>query len=804
MSSSPAAWRPSFTGRRVGLLGAALLTLTALAALLPEDFVLTALAKVLLGAATAGVLPGLLLAWIFRPARHWGVMELAAVSASVSIALVQAPTMAALLLGLPAWAVTAGYLGLVGLGCLFLILRDGEPVTLVLAPGEGWLLAALALTAALLYVKGSPLASDEDQIHASVVRRLAEAPRPGVENIYPARGVVYTHPYPGTHYFMAVVAKASGCDPLFAYHKLRFYWGLVALLLLYRVAAVIFRRPDLALCSAAAGMVLMLNGSFADFLNLYWAQLAPTSHPSDVALGVLLPALLCMALSYLSAAGAARARFYLAATLLAVVMVSIVHLREVMQFLIYLGCFILACLVCREWRWLMLRRAALVIVLTLAIGGAYAWHHGHVVGHVAAYDKTQKAALWASLRQATTYDLFAAIRPQSMMHSIYVGWMPVLALLAPLALLAYGRRPLVLLVCGSLFAYLAILRIPLLSIALMLATFWEVLVTPVRHYGFLLALLAGPLFYVLAAAAARIGPRWVGVTLAGIAGAALAFVARFPTQTWMARQDWFFLPALAGYAAALAITWCRPRGAEEALAPRLPTSRWAPAFAVLLAVAACLTPTPRQSPLHVRSAPTASHHFLGRVALAWRPADLLAGPRPAVLERYRLSSVHPAFLPVDREFARLEAAAPSVALIRWARAGLPAEAVLACDAFNACPSSMFFPQQMATWPAIASINLVYVKDLWPAYYARFERSMARDREQPFFNVRDTAAEREDFMAAVGATHALIGPPHRDGLLPLLAADTSTYRVLFDDGEWAVVEFVPAGRRPAGLVKGERR
>ena len=71
--------------------------------------------------------------------------------------------------------------------------------------------AAVALSV-FLYNLGSPVSWYEDQVHVAIVRRLSELASPRLDNIYVTPGIVYTYPFPGTHYFMALVAKLSDID----------------------------------------------------------------------------------------------------------------------------------------------------------------------------------------------------------------------------------------------------------------------------------------------------------------------------------------------------------------------------------------------------------------------------------------------------------------------------------------------------------------------------------------------------------------------------------------------------------------
>src|SRR6185503_9996693 len=188
-----------------------------------------------------------------------------------------------------------------------------------------------------LYVAGSPYGSTEDAIHVAIVRRLRFLDAPSLHNIYVVPNVVYTYPFPGTHYLMAAISHVADLDPLFVYHKLRALWGFAALTLLYACARCLFESQRMALASALVAVLLVANGSFAGVPNFYWGQLAPYSHASDVAMGVLLPALLLLALHVFRAQSIRETTFFVIATGGLVVMLTMVHIREVLQFAAYLG-----------------------------------------------------------------------------------------------------------------------------------------------------------------------------------------------------------------------------------------------------------------------------------------------------------------------------------------------------------------------------------------------------------------------------------------------------------------------------------
>src|SRR5207248_2095251 len=123
-------------------------------------------------------------------------------------------------------------------------------------------------------------------------------------------------------------------DVLFVYHKLRACWTFASFLFLYLLARRIYESSSIAAITVVAGIALVLNGCFADFFIIFWGQLAPFSHPSDVAMGVLLPGLLLLALRYLDATERGSAWFFFAATAVVIAMVTMVHIRETVQFLV--------------------------------------------------------------------------------------------------------------------------------------------------------------------------------------------------------------------------------------------------------------------------------------------------------------------------------------------------------------------------------------------------------------------------------------------------------------------------------------
>jgi hypothetical protein len=138
-----------------------------------------------------------------RRARHaadrtWPLTEFLVVACSVSIALVQIMTIAALTLHFSTTTTLAVLL--VG-SALLLGMTAFNPKKSAVISGTAseavfWVLV-IAL-ACLLYVEGSPYSSGEDYLHLSVIRRLSMKADPALNNIYFVPGIIYTYPSPAS------------------------------------------------------------------------------------------------------------------------------------------------------------------------------------------------------------------------------------------------------------------------------------------------------------------------------------------------------------------------------------------------------------------------------------------------------------------------------------------------------------------------------------------------------------------------------------------------------------------------------
>jgi hypothetical protein len=720
------------------------------------------------------VIPGSVVVLVAGRRTPLTLLEILGLGIPVSLCLVQVATIASLGLHVSSWNVGLTWLALLLVGAALAAWRMRG--TAVAVPrSEVFVGALLVVLGGLLYLKGSPLGSAEDWSHAAIVRRLAFLEAPAIGNFYYAPGIVYANPLAGTHYAMALVSTISGLDALFVYHKMRFLWSISAVLVLYALARWVLEDRRVAAATTTAALLLTLSGVFADVPGVGWGQLATYSHPSDVALGVLLPGLLALAAHYFRASTARDAAWALVATLSMAVTLTMVHIRETVQFLVYLGSFGVALLAFRGDR-SALRRVLLTAAVTVAVVLAYVAFHRATVAHVGELDQAAKAELAAWFHNASVRDLFKRPLPISVgrVDSLFHAWMPGVLLLSPLLCFAYRRRVLVWLPAASIVAYVLLIRFPVLSFPYVYLTYWEILLTPARNVAVFVHLLTGLALLAVAVHLSRIRHAWLAAPATILAGCGIALVMGGVGPRMAGHQDVLFVGVLAGYAAALLLIW-RHRGArlEHVIQPKGTTSarRWV--YALLVTVAALASYLPEASPLNMSPA---GHLYesLPSVAARLTPRGLIEGLRCTRTDA-----------PVSS--AERLSCPPSPRLIEWAARVLPASAVLAADTFNAYPLPAFMPQQVAAWPVAASENIVDARGWYPAYYERFDRTMKQLGVQPFFNSTESLTERVDFVRALGITHVVVDPPYQRVMARVLGQWPEAFSTVYDDGAWTVYE-----------------
>jgi hypothetical protein len=540
--------------------------------------------RVVLPALAVAIGPGAAVALAALPRRSWTVTEFVVVAFGISAAIVQLATIVALVAHLSPVAILACGFAVMCALAVRVATTSGRAPAIVTNRAEIALWVLLAVLGVYLYAQGSPFFSGEDYLHLGIIRRLASLSRPALHNIYFAPGVIYTYPFPGIHYLVALISRLGDVDAIFVYHKLRFLWGLVAVSALVLVGTRIFSSAAVGLACGCTAVAFIAAGTFATVPPLFWGQLVPYSHASDVAMGVLLPVTLAFATTFLLERERRDADFFVIGTGALVLMLSIVHIREVVQLAVYLAAYAGFLFASRSDA-LRLRRTALLLGITIVIAGGITYWQEHVVTHVGSVVSAQRADLVRIVRSASFLEL---LQPPLSLSSLAVnydtlfwGWNPFLLVASVPVLLAFRRSPLVWFVLTSLLCYLLIIRFPLFGFPYIYLTYFEILFTPVRNVILFLQLIAGAALFLLATACSRLGVVRGSVAAAAMS-AAVAVLWHLPRTFLSQHQDALMVPVIVSLA--MAITFGR-RAADTA---RDGTKRRTGRFVVLGTAAASI------------------------------------------------------------------------------------------------------------------------------------------------------------------------------------------------------------------------
>ena len=522
-------------------------------------------ARVVLPALGVALVPGAAAVLGILRDRTWPLTEFLVVACGVSIALVQIMTIAALTLHFST-TITLAVLFLGSALLLGITAFDSKKCAVITyTASEAVFWAMVIALACLLYVEGSPYSGGEDYLHLSVIRRLSMKSDPALNNIYFVPGIIYTYPFPGIHYLNALVSTLGGVDPIFVYHKLRFLWAPIALACVCVVAGRVFQSPRIALASGFTALAFVISGTFAAVPPLMWGQLVPHSHASDVALGVLLPLTLACLVMFFDAKDRRETAFLFAGTLGLMLMDTIVHIRELIQILVYLGAFTLYLLWVKAPRTRLVRPIA-VLLAGLAIGGAFTLWSNATITHIGTLVAERREQLVETVFSLSVIDL---LRPPLPIFSDFVafysatfwGWMPFLLIATPFALRHYRDRWLVGLLTSSIFCYLLIMRFPLVAFPYVYFTYFEILFTPLRNIVFFLHVAAGAVVYLLTERLAKTSTsRSILLAIAVCAASGLLF--RVPRTVFDRLQDILVLPAIALFAW-VAVEARRPAASPE-------------------------------------------------------------------------------------------------------------------------------------------------------------------------------------------------------------------------------------------------
>lgn len=752
----------------------------------PGDSAVANAIKIVSATLTVMFVPGVFLILLSRLEAPLTLLETIGLGAAVNLGVTTLLTVFCMVFHASfSWAAICLVVGAVVLGALALRRDGARGLTSVAASvSEWWLLGGLVTIAVLLFLRGSPLSPGEDQFHLAVVRRLAALAHPSVSTIYMTPDLVYTYPFPSTHALFALTSLVAGVDVLLVYHKLRFVWGFLALLCVYLAAKKLFDDIRVATICGWTGIALVANGVFGQVSPFMWAQMAPFSHASDVAMGVMLPLLLLSTFHYLGSEHRRDRLVFLAMTLLMVLALTTGKIREVVQFIVYSTSFLAVVLVVGPRR-PQLARTAVLLGSTLVIVGAYAMYHRLIAAEVGSVVDVNRAHILELWRQMTVRDHF--VRPLNdgrivnNFNLFFLNLNPLVLLAAPLVFAGFLRRRLLLFAWASIFAYLLIIRIPILSFAYLLTTYFDMLSGPVRNMVFFIYVLTGALVYIAAYLLSGVRPLALGLTAAcGLAFLLPPGVIRV-RELVTARVDVLFGSLLIGLPIALWMSttrWSR-EFEQECRTPRRPGALAACAGVLIASLAASL--------------------YLPDAALTvWRT------PVFGSFETAMASAASPAY-PVEyaipEKGIKLKAKGtndvPTPELVRWMKDHVPAETVVAVNMLNGNTLSTFIPQQIPAWPLAYQDPFTYCIN-FPRFCDAANASIEKYGVQPFFNDRENREERVSFLKRFHISYVLVDPATTDMMKPVLDQYPDLFAEEYFELRWRVFS-VHIGATPAAAV-----
>lgn len=768
--------------------------------------------------AVTGVLPGLIaLVWA-RPASNLPLFDAVAVSGGLSLGLAQLLVFLAVSFGIEgkAW----GYvfpLAVAGIpGILFFLHADRLPLTIVVRPLNAILLAALAALMAILYTGGNfSVVSwiNEDHMHLGIIRRLIEEHSPAPDNIHFVKGITYTYPFPGIHYFYALTSVVAHLDPVFVYDKMGAYWSLMALLALFAFTRTVFRSQRVAMTMLALALGFVLLGPFASVPGFYWGQLSPMPHVSDVAMNVVLPLQLLFVIRFIVVPKGPAARFYLAAAILMTTMVSAVHVREFIQYVVYmiLGTAVLVVAGHPKWH----RAVAMLGVSIMIFAGYYVWHRINVPNVTSLISQGHEVFV-AHVASLTFSEFFAPLRPYAsgIRQTMYHGLGGLMLVTAPVAAVVFRRRPFVWMMMLSIFLYLAIIRIGILAIPYVYFTFDEILSSTMRNIVFFGYVLLGGGVYWLVWRVDRLvagDPVWSWVLTATCVGLLVGMLAWLSERAGTSNDTLADLGLLVLLVAAGLgiVTMCvldakgtlsppfkRIRTFIYGEGPRLPGTifrrRWVVVAVGLVLPAAVFTAKPHESPIHKalrEPTPLVAGDVIGQYYP--RFAQPVLGARADGIESKSICRRAPATEPSDKNFhvpgdgaGLVLWCVPSAGLVRWLLEHVGPDAIMMINPANAYQAIPFFPGRLVVPSPLKTLRG------WADVLPEVRRAVAgaRDRHggMPIFNGVESAESKFATLNRLSATHLLVDPMYYDPVMNAVRKRPDLFRVVYEESDWAIV------------------
>jgi hypothetical protein len=745
------------------------------------DHALSSIFKIIIPSLSFGLVPGYWLFSLTGMDRRFSFWELMGLSFALSLALLQIPTMLALILHLSSGEVLSGFLGvllLLGLGlCLSRdYLKRAGPIKLdALDLGLGLL---LCLMATMMYLQGESITlSDEALYHISIIKQLSFLSSPRIDNFYYIPDYQYTHPFPSIQYFMALVSRTGDIDAFFVYQKMRYLWAMQSLLYIFLAVKLIFQSKSLALFSSLVAAILAAAGLYAGISGIFMAQVVPYSHPSDVAMNVHLPALIVLSLYFFTSSPKSQSYFLGLATAALSMVIVIIHIRESVQYLTYLGCLLLVLLFAPSYRRQMGPRLLFIMGITIGAALIYTRFHQQVVPDVAEIDASIQAEAWARLLEDPWGQVFHGTYLESRHYQYTMtlrGVVLFLFLLGP-SLYYYRQQVFVWMIGGVFLAYLLLLNSWLLASVYIRLSYFEILLSPLRNLNFFLYLMTGPIIYMLVQGLDSLIPK--AYFKLGLVGLSLALAAStlYLNQVLQVNSPSplalgvFFRGLLLVYLVGIGlILWQHHQGRLALLPSHFEAQPrfllYGLAFTLLYAG---LTLNTQNSPLKLPP-------------LILEPQDYYAqnvtcGQVGGYLGALGLE---------ERDQALSQVCFPPAELIHFLEQTLQEDELIFHNQLTVYPLIPYLPAKTVTWPPPLTIHLISPETVFQDYY-RYYTAYERFGFQPFFNPLLDFDARRDFLTSLAIDYLIVEPIYRPWLEPILALSPPIFEPIYEQADWLV-------------------
>jgi len=362
------------------------------------------------------------------------------------------------------------------------------------------MILAIIGTTLLLYEIESPPVYGEDHLHVSVIRKILENDVVQKQNIMYKPDFPHTYLYPGLHFIIALISRISAIDPIIVYIKFRYILGFLSLLIIYTFSKSLFKSRYISSIVTCSCMVLIYNGVAARIPGpgYYIGQLVPVSHVYDIAMAILLPLSLIFTFKYISFDNRIFNRFAILAPLL-ILTTTIIHVREGFQILFYYLVTLIAFLIFKRRDKQVIRKIVFLISSVILLGLIYMPIHQANVGYVLQTLEPAHRQWTINVLIDTVTNPFTAtfLVP---IGSGGLGWqeLPYVSLalfLSPIILLWFRKYFWGLFLGASILASALIVKFRVLTLLVMLLTYSQIMISPVRFVLFFSYIIFGLLVF---------------------------------------------------------------------------------------------------------------------------------------------------------------------------------------------------------------------------------------------------------------------------------------------------------------------